>query len=117
MPTTTCIDRHADHHVHQWFRLYRSLSLCATIANPKVEVKAGDDPFMDLVFMVYQVKYITEIVDAKLQVGTGLRDGAFASARHWANSGNGITSTRGEARAPAITCKLEAEGRCEHASF
>ena len=92
-------------------------NLYAAIANPKVEVKAEDDPFMDLMFMVYQVKYINEIVDAKLQVGTGLRDGAFALAKaHWANSGDDITSTVVEkARAPAITRKLKAEGRCEHA--
>merc|ERR1719330_957012 len=54
---------------------------------------------------------LTEIVDAKMQVGTGLRDGAFALAKaHWANSGDDITSTVVErARAPAITCKLKAD--------
>ena len=33
------------------------LVLRAAIANPEVEGKAVDDPFMDLKFMVYQVKY------------------------------------------------------------
>ena len=33
------------------------LVLRAAIANPEVEVKAVDDPFMDLKFMVYQVRY------------------------------------------------------------
>jgi V-type H+-transporting ATPase subunit D len=54
---------------------------------------------------------LKEIVDAKLQVGTGLREGAFALAKaHWANSGDDITSTVVErARAPAITAKLKAD--------
>jgi len=54
---------------------------------------------------------LKDIIDAKLQVGSGLRDGAFALAKaHWANSGDDITSTVVErARAPAITCRLKAD--------
>jgi len=54
---------------------------------------------------------LKDIIDAKLQVGTGLRDGAFALAKaNWANSGDDITSMVVErAGAPAVTCKLKAD--------
>jgi len=52
-----------------------------------------------------------EIVDAKLQVGTGLKDAAFSFAKaQWANSGDDITSTVLErAKRPSVTCKLSAD--------
>jgi len=54
---------------------------------------------------------LKEIVETKLQVGTGLKDAAFSLAKaNWANSGDDITSTVIErARAPAVTCKLKAD--------
>merc|ERR1711972_1003444 len=49
--------------------------------------------------------------DAKLQVGNGLKDAAFALAKaHWANSGDDITSTVVErAKQPSVLCRLVAE--------
>jgi len=54
---------------------------------------------------------LKDIVDAKLQVGTGLKDAAFSLAKaHWANSGDDITSTVVErAKRPSVLCKLVAE--------
>merc|ERR1712113_967271 len=54
---------------------------------------------------------LKEIVETKLQVGAGLKDGAFSLAKaHWANSGDDITSTVIErARQPSVTCKLKAD--------
>jgi len=54
---------------------------------------------------------LKEIVDCKLLVGEGLRDGAFALAKaHWANPGDDITASVVErARVPAVTAKLKAD--------
>lgn len=51
---------------------------------------------------------LKDIVDTKLQVGEGLKDGAFALAKsHYASSGDDITSTVVErAKKPSITTKL-----------
>jgi V-type H+-transporting ATPase subunit D len=52
-----------------------------------------------------------EIVEAKLAVGTGLKDAAFSFAKaQWANAGDDITSTVLErAKRPSVTCKLTAD--------
>ena len=42
--------------IHGFGRIGR-LVFCAAIANPEVEVKIVNDPFMDLKYMVYQLKY------------------------------------------------------------
>jgi len=54
---------------------------------------------------------LKDIVDAKLQVGSGLKDAAFSLAKaHWANAGDDITSTVLErAKKPSVVCKLYAE--------
>jgi len=54
---------------------------------------------------------LKDIVDAKLQVGNGLKDAAFSLAKaHWANSGDDITSTVVErAKRPSVLVKLFAD--------
>eukprot|EP00747_Dinoflagellata_sp_TGD_P162156 gnl/TRDRNA2_/TRDRNA2_179455_c0_seq1.p2 gnl/TRDRNA2_/TRDRNA2_179455_c0~~gnl/TRDRNA2_/TRDRNA2_179455_c0_seq1.p2 ORF type:complete len:255 (+),score=85.77 gnl/TRDRNA2_/TRDRNA2_179455_c0_seq1:76-840(+) len=54
---------------------------------------------------------LKEIVDTKLQVGTGLKEAAFSLAKaQWANSGDDITATAVErAKRPSVTCKLQAD--------
>lgn len=54
---------------------------------------------------------LKEIVEVKLEVGTGLKDAAFSLAKaHWANSGDDITSSVVErAKRPSVTCKLKAD--------
>lgn len=54
---------------------------------------------------------LKDIVDTKLQVGSGLKDAAFSLAKaHWANSGDDITSTVVErAKRPSVLCRLMAE--------
>ena len=46
-PATACIGCHADHHAFSDCAHIGRLSLCATIANPRVGVKAINDPSMD----------------------------------------------------------------------
>eukprot|EP00928_Gymnodinium_smaydae_P098001 TRINITY_DN900_c0_g3_i1.p1 TRINITY_DN900_c0_g3~~TRINITY_DN900_c0_g3_i1.p1 ORF type:complete len:280 (-),score=87.00 TRINITY_DN900_c0_g3_i1:121-891(-) len=55
--------------------------------------------------------FLKDIVECKLQVGDGLKNGAFALAKsHWANSGDDITSMVVErAKRPSVTCKLTAD--------
>ena len=54
---------------------------------------------------------LREIVEAKLEVGSGLKDAAFSFAKaQWANAGDDITSTVLErASKPSVTCKLTAD--------
>lgn len=54
---------------------------------------------------------LKEIVETKLEVGTGLKDAAFSLAKaQWANAGDEITSTVLErAKRPSITCKLTSD--------
>jgi len=54
---------------------------------------------------------LKDIVDTKLEVGEGLKNGAFAySKAQWASSGADITSNVVErARVPSVTCKLAAD--------
>eukprot|EP00928_Gymnodinium_smaydae_P098000 TRINITY_DN900_c0_g2_i3.p1 TRINITY_DN900_c0_g2~~TRINITY_DN900_c0_g2_i3.p1 ORF type:complete len:299 (-),score=117.95 TRINITY_DN900_c0_g2_i3:46-942(-) len=54
---------------------------------------------------------LKDIVETKLLVGEGLKNGAFALAKaHWANSGDDITSMVVErAKRPSVTCKLSAD--------
>jgi len=54
---------------------------------------------------------LKEIVETKLEVGTGLKDAAFSLAKaQWAAAGEDITGTVLErAKRPSITCKLTAD--------
>jgi len=54
---------------------------------------------------------LKDIVETKLEVGTGLREAAFSLAKaSWATGGDDITSTVVErAKAPSITCKMKAD--------
>ena len=52
MPTTICINRHADHQGISGFSRVGRLVLRVAIANPEIEVKAVNG-FMDLKSLVY----------------------------------------------------------------